>query len=231
MIATGHQPNYLPYLGFFDKIARADVFVIVDTVQFVKRGPFGWMHRNKIRTAAGEQWLSVPVLSKGKFTQRIADTLINNAEPWRRKHWKAIEFNYRKAPHFPAYAECVKAIYDREWDKLADLSTALIRLCLDLLGLRTRIVVASDAAISGESTDLVVNLCRAVGADAYLSGVHGRDYLDAAKVAAAGIRLEFQDYAHPTYPQCQSGPFVPNLCILDLLFNAGPDSLKILRHD
>lgn len=231
MLATGHQPNYLPYLGFFEKIARADVFVVVDTVQFVKRGPFGWIHRNKIRTADGWQWLSVPVLSKGKFDQRICDTAINNAEPWRRKHWRAIEFNYRKAPHFAACAERLKAVYDREWTNLRDLNVELLRLCLDLLGLRTRVVVAGEAGIIGESTDLVVNLCRGVGADAYLSGVHGREYLDAAKVAAAGIRLEFQDYAHPTYPQCHPGPFVPNLSVIDLLMNVGPQSLKVLRND
>src|SRR3989338_6081487 len=100
MLITGHQPNYIPYAGFFHKIVQAEAFVIVDNVQFVKRGPFGWIHRNKIRTQSGWDWLTVPVITKGKFSQKINETIIDNKMPWRRKHWKTIEFNYRKAPHF-----------------------------------------------------------------------------------------------------------------------------------
>jgi hypothetical protein len=228
MLLTAHQPNYLPYLGFFHKIALADRFVVADTVQFVKRGPFGWIHRNKIRTAEGWQWLSVPVHTKGKFTQRICDTMIRNDLPWGRKHWKALVFNYRKAPHFERYAPRLEAIYARPWEKLGDLNEALIRLMLEFLQIERPILRASQEGIQGKATELIVNLCRAAGTDRYLSGVHGRDYLDPARLEEAGIHVTIQPFTHPTYPQCQPGPFVPNLTALDLLFNVGPGSRAVL---
>jgi hypothetical protein len=230
MLLTAHQPNYLPYLGFFHKIAQADRFTIVENTQFVKRGPFGWIHRNKIRTVDGWQWLSVPVHTKGKFTQSIRDTMIRTDLPWQRKHWRAISLNYGKAPHFARYAGPLEEIYARPWEKLADLNATLIRLILGFLGIDRPVTIGG---VEGESTQLVVNLCREAGADAYLSGVHGRDYLDEAMIRAAGITLRYQEFAHPVYPQCQPGAFVPNLCALDLLFNVGPDSRAVLtgaRH-
>ena len=231
MLLTAHQPNYLPYLGFFHKAATADRFIIVDTTQFVKRGPFGWIHRNKIRTAAGWQWLSVPVHHKGKFTQRICDTEIRTDLPWQRKHWRTIVLNYGKAPHFARYAEPLEAVYQSDWKNLRDLNVALIRLLLEFLKIDRPVTLASEAGIEGQSTELIINLCRAAGADAFLSGVHGADYLDEAMVHDAGIALTYQKFTHPTYPQCRPNAFVPNLCALDLIFNAGPDSRAILMGD
>lgn len=228
MLLTAHQPNYLPYAGFFHKVAQADRFIIVDTTQFVKRGPFGWIHRNKIRTAEGWQWLSVPVHTSGKFTQPIHQTLIRNDLPWRRKHWRAIEFNYRAAPHFSRYAGGLQAIYDREWNLLSDLNAELIRFILHALEIETPVSLAGAAGIEGKATELVINLCRAAGADAYLSGVHGHDYLDEAAVRAAGIDLRFQQFEPPVYPQCHPGPFVTNLSVLDLLLNVGPGARALL---
>lgn len=230
MLLTGHQPNYLPYLGFFHKIAQADHFTIVDNTQFVKRGPFGWIHRNKIRTADGWMWLSVPVHTKGRFTQSIRETTIRADQPWARKHWRAIEHNYRKAPHFARYAEPLRAAYEREWTSLADLNIALIRLLLGFLGIERPITIAGEAGIDGTATGLVIALCRAAGTAEYLSGVHGRDYLDAAMLREAGVTVRFQEFSHPTYPQCQPGEFVPNLSVLDLLFNVGPDSRAVLTR-
>lgn len=233
MMLTAHQPNYLPYGGFFEKIARADRFFIVDNVQFVKRGTFGWMHRNRIRTNSpqGWDWLSVPVLSKGKYTQKISEARVDASVPWARKHWKAIEFNYRRAPYFKLYADAFRALYERPWDSFGDLSCAFIERILELLGAARPIERTSALGIEGESTGLVLAMCRAAGADAYLSGVHGKDYLDAAEFERAGVRLVFQDFACPEYPQCWPGPFVPNLSVIDLLFNCGPESLKVLRGD
>ena len=231
MLLTGHQPNYLPYLGFFHKIALADRFTLVDTTQFVKRGPFGWIHRNKIRTPDGSMWLSVPVHTKGKFTQRICDTMIRADQPWARKHWRAIEHNYRKAPHFARTAEPLRAVYEREWTRLGDLNVALIRLILGWLRIEVPVTIASEAGIDGTATGLVIELCRAAGTDTYLSGVHGRDYLDEAMLEAAGVMVQYQQFEHPTYPQCQPGDFVPNLSVLDLLFNVGPDSRAVLTGE
>ncbi|MHC4605429.1 MAG: WbqC family protein [Planctomycetota bacterium] len=228
MIVTGHQPNYLPYPGFFEKIARADLFVLVDNVQFVKRGPFGWIHRNRIKTGSKWDWLTVPVLTKGKFSQTIRETRINSRAPWARKHWRTIEWNYRKAPHFARYAGDLKAVYDREWEWLWELNLELIRLILRWLEIPTPVKIASDQGIEGKAGDLVLDICRKTGADAYLSGVHGRDYLDEASFREAGIRLDFQDFDPFTYPQTPPEPFLPNLASIDLVLNCGPDSRRLL---
>lgn len=231
MLLVGHQPNYLPYLGFFHKLLRADRFVIVDNVQFVKRGRFGWIHRNRILTNAGPQWLTVPVLTKGKFDQTIRETRVDRKLPWARKHWKAIEIHYGKTPHFARYAPPFAAVYTggREWDSLAELNEVLIRALLTAFGIDVPVARASDLGVSGKATDYVIDLCRKTGADAYLSGVHGRDYLDVPRFAEAGIGLRFQEFAHPRYPQAYPGPFTPNLAALDLLFNCGPESRAILE--
>lgn len=233
MILTGHQPNYLPYAGFFHKVARADRFLIVDNVQFVKRGTFGWMHRNRIRTNSpqGWDWLSVPVLTKGKYTQKISEAAIDNSLPWARKHWRAIEWNYRKAPYFREYAAEFEAMYARRWDSFCDLSCAFIELLLRLLGIPKRFEKTSALGIEGESTGLVAAMCRATGADTYLSGVHGKDYLDLELLKANGVRVVFQEFACPVYPQAWPGPFVPDLSVVDLLFNCGPESARVLTGD
>jgi len=233
MILTGHQPNYLPYPGFFDKVARADRFLVVDNVQFVKRGSFGWMHRNRIRTdsSQGWDWLSVPVLTKGRYTQRINEAAIDPSTPWARKHWLAIEWNYRQARYFKAYADPLRELYERPWTGFCDLACAFLELLLRLLGIPRTFERTSVLAIEGESTGLVLAMCKAAGADTYLSGIHGRDYLDAAEFERQGVRLGFQEYRCPVYPQCRSGTFVPNLSVIDLLFNCGPASLEVLRGD
>jgi hypothetical protein len=233
MILTAHQPNYLPYAGFFEKIARADRFLVVDNVQFVKRGTFGWMHRNRIRTgsAQGWDWLSVPVLTKGKFTQRICDAEIEPGVPWARKHWRTIEWNYRRAPYFGEYGPRFRELYERPWVRFADMAAAFIELILGLLGLPRTLERTSVLGLEGQASDLVLNLCRAAGADTYLSGVHGKDYLDLPAFERAGVRLVFQEYACPEYPQCWPGPFVPNLSIVDMLFNCGPDAGRVMRRD
>jgi hypothetical protein len=232
MLLTGHQPNYLPYLGFFEKLVRADCFLIVDNVQFVKRGPFGWIHRNKVRTADGWTWLTIPVQTKGKFTQNICDVEIDNRTPWRRKHWRTLQLNYGKAPFFADYAGEIEAVFEQEWTKLSDLTVRFIELICGYLQIEIPMSRTSERGITGEhGTDLVVSLCRAVGADRYLSGAHGRDYLDIPYVESAGITLEFQNYTHPVYNQVQGGEFVPYMSALDLLFNHGPDSRAILMGE
>ncbi len=231
MMVAGHQPNYLPYLGFFDKIDRADAFVVVDDVQFVKRGPFGWMHRNRVRTPEGWTWLSVPIKTHGRFHQTIREAEIDPARGWERKHGKTIEWNYRTAPFFAEYAGFFRETYARRWERLADLSVHLIRGMMEMFGLKKPVHLSSELGASGKGTELVIDLCRKTGADAYLSGVHGRDYLDQGRVAEAGVKLVFQEFRHPVYPQAFPGPFVPYLSAVDLLMNAGPRSLAVMRGE
>lgn len=220
----------MPYPGFFEKIARSDLFLLVDHVQFVKRGPFGWMHRNRIRTEGGEgwSWLTVPVITKGKYTQSIRETAIDNKTSWGRKHWKSIEWNYRKAPHFSEYAPEIEALFDRKWEWLVDLAEEWIRLILGWLDISCEMKRTSELQVSGKSTEMVVDMCRKVGADGYLSGIHGKDYLEVDAFQREGIDLQFQEYTCPEYPQCASGSFVPNLSIVDMVLNCGPGSKQLL---
>jgi hypothetical protein len=232
MILTGHQPNYLPYPGFFDKIQRSDLFLIVDTVQFVKRGPFGWIHRNRIHDPGPEgwSWLTVPVITHDRYHQSILETRIDNRLPWRRKHWRTIEGRYRDTPGLREYGPALAGIYERSWDSLAELNEALIREILGFLEIRTPIARLSDLGAKGKSTELIVNFCRDLGATEYLSGMHGRDYLDASAFERAGIALTFQEFQCPEYAQPGGGPFVPNLSILDLLLCCGTRSREVLEN-
>ncbi|MCA8940522.1 MAG: WbqC family protein [Planctomycetes bacterium] len=231
MLVCGHQPNYLPWLGFFHKLAQAERFMLVDTVQYVGRGPFGFMHRNKIRNAEGWQWLSLPIRHKGRREQLIHEAELNNELRWARKHWAAIEYHYRKAPHFDAYAAPFHEIYHQEWTHLAPLASSLIQAIADALEIATPIALASSEGVSGESTHLILNICKHYGASRYLSGVHGRDYLDMALLAREGVEVVFQDFKHPTYPQHQGGDFQPAMCALDALFNLGPDAAALVRAE
>lgn len=229
MIVTGHQPNFLPYPGFFQKIASSDLFVIVDTTQFVKRGPFGWIHRNRIRSPDGPEgwaWLTVPILTKGRFTQAIRDCRIDGRLPWRRKHWRTLARCYRRAPNWPEHAPFLERIYGREWTHLAELSEGIIRYFLGALGIDVPVVRLSAIGASGKGTELILDFCRRIGATAYLSGVHGRDYLDADRFHQEGVRLLYQSYRPPVYAQCQPGPFVPNLSMLDMLLCDGPRAVQ-----
>jgi len=227
MILTGHQPNYLPYLGFFHKVARADKFAIVDNVQFVKRGTFGWMNRNRIRTKEGWIWLTVPVLTKGQFHQSILDTKINNDLPWGKKHFNTLYHNYHRAPYFKTHAPFFEDIYGRRWDMFVDLSIEIIRYIIKELGIKVETVRCSQFGVEGKATEYVIDMCKKLKADAYLSGLHGKEYLDENLFLQENIKLVYQDFVHPVYQQ-QFGGFIPDLSVIDLLFNCGPDSLGIL---
>lgn len=228
MILAGHQPNYLPYLGFFHKIYHCDFFVIVDNVQFVKRGTFGWMNRNKIKTRSGPLWLTVPVLVKGKFDQLIQETRINDELPWARKHWKSLMTNYSKTPFFKKYADFFEeTLMHQKWNLFSDLSTTVILYLMEAFGIKKPVKKSSELEAQGKGDELILDLCKKTGADAYLHGKHGKDYIDQTKFDQNHIRCLYQDFDHPIYKQ-QFGEFIPNLSAVDLLFNHGPESLDIL---
>jgi len=229
MRLTGHQPNYLPYPGFFHKLLHADAFVIVDHVQFVKRGSFGWIHRNRIRTEDGWAWLTVPVITKGRFEQRILDVRPNNALNWTRKHWRSIEWHYKKAPFFKDHAPFFEDTYSRTWDNLSELNIFVIQYIMRQMEIDLPIYRSSELDIQGKAGQLIIDMCRKLGADTYLSGVHGRDYLDLDLFKEAKIKLAFQTFDPAPYPQVYKGDFVPDLAIIDLLMNRGPESRTYLE--
>ena len=225
MIAAVHQPQYLPWLGYFHKIAKCDVFVFLDDVQYKKRE---FQNRNKIKTASGPLWLTVPVLTKGAYSQNINEVKTDTTEHhWENSHWKSIELNYRHSPFFKEHAGFFSELYAKKWDSLMNVSLEIIRYTLKYLAINTPIKMSSEFALSSASTQRIIDLCKAIGAGTYLSGAGGKDYMDTSLFAQQNITLEFQQFNHPQYPQ-QYGAFEPYLSIIDLLFNCGPDSRKIL---
>jgi hypothetical protein len=221
-VLAAHQPQYLPWLGFFAKLARADVFVLLDDVQFTKNG---WQNRNRIKGPSGPQWITVPV--RHQFPQTIDEVEVIEAEPWRRKHVRALQSNYGKAAHFAAEMPLLAAVLERSWSHLAPLNIELTRRLTRRLEIDTRIVLGSELETRDHPTLRLVDLCRSLDADVYLSGAGGRAYLDARQLADADIELRFQDYAHPTYPQLH-GDFEPCMSVVDLLMNCGPESSATL---
>lgn len=219
-----HQPQYLPWLGYFDKMDQADCFVILDQVQFKKNE---WQNRNRIKTAAGWQWLTVPVLHR--FPQRISEVKVNNAAPWSRKHLGALVSNYSGTPFFDVHRPFFEEIYARDWTLLLDLNLATLSYLAQVLGIRTKLHLASSLPERGEATDRLVAICQALGADTYLSGAGAREYLDVQRFEEAGIRVVFQAFQCPLYPQ-RFGAFEPNLSLVDLMFNCGEASLQVLRQ-
>jgi hypothetical protein len=224
MILSIHQPQYLPWLGYFDKVDKSETFVFLDNVQFKKNE---WQNRNRIKTAAGNQWLTVPVFHK--FPQRIDDVKINTTVPWGRKHLNALSTNYSKAPFYDEYMPFFQETYSREWDRLVDINIHTILFIAQAIGLSNkRFVNASEFNLQEGNTERLVDICKQLGGDVYLSGKDGAKYLDLSLFEKENIDVIFQDYTHPCYPQLFS-EFEPNLSIIDLLFNCGPKSLSILR--
>lgn len=223
MMASIHQPQYLPWLGYIDKIDRADVFIILDNVQYRKNE---WQNRNRIKTADGCQWITVPILYN--FPERINEVRINNKVDWRRKHRNAIETNYRRAPFFSEYFSYFEEIYGKGWNLLADLNIAFIKKIIDLFGIRKKLVIASEIETRDDPSGRLIDLCKFVGADFYLSGREGPNYMDMDAFKREGIEVVVQDFRHPVYPQMY-GRFETNLSCIDLLFNCGDKSLEIIK--
>jgi len=219
-----HQPEAFPWLGFFDKLARADIFVLLDSVQFRKNY---FQNRNRIRTAEGWVWITVPVLTAGRASQEIAAVEINNTVEWRAKLRRALSLHYGRAPQFAVQRGPLFEILDRPWERLADLNITVIAWLAEALGIRRRMVRSSELGVDGARSELLLNVCRRLGASEYLSGISGRTYLDESLFAGAGIVVQYQEFHHPVYRQCYE-PFVPCMSALDLLFTHGPEAGPLL---
>ena len=218
MIASGHQPNYLPWLGFFDKMAQCDVFVVEDNVQFERQG---FQNRNRIKTVNGPAWLTVPVEHVGESLSIDQVKIADGAESrWAERHWLSLKHNYCKAPFWEKYCGFFEETYGREWSMLIDLNVHLIRGLMGFLGLEKRLVTASSLGVSGKGSELVLAQCKALGASVHLSGVGGRGYLDLGRFEEEGVKVVFQDFQYPVYHQLHGG-FVPDLSVVDYLFCVG----------
>lgn len=215
MILSAHQPAYLPWLGYFDKLLRSDVFVFLDNVQYEKNS---FINRNRIKTPQGPIWLTVPVKTKGHTHSTLRDTEIDHSQNWKAKHLNAIRLNYSKAPRFADSFPKLQALYEEEDCLLADMCFRHLQFWLKELGAKKTVVRASTLDIDSKKSDLVYDLCRHFRADHYISGALGRDYLEEEKFAEGGIRIEYQSYRHPAYAQLH-GDFLPGMGIVDLWMN------------
>ena len=219
MVVNIHQPDFIPWLGFFDRLAASDVYVVLDDVQLLRKG---WHNRDRIKTRGGAMWLTVPVKKKGKYHQTIGETGIDSGRDWRGKHLAALRANYAKAPNFDAVFPRLEAIYAKGHERLLDLNMDLLGYCMEALGIKVRTVMASDFGVTTTGTARLVELVRDVGGDVYLSGTGAEAYLEEALFKDAGIRVAWQRFDHPVYPQLH-GDFEPGLSAIDYLMNAaGP---------
>lgn len=220
------QPTYLPWVGYFDLMDQSDVFVFLDSVQFDKRS---WQQRNRIKCPKGEQILTVPVLSKGQFYQKINEVCVDPSSDFREGHIKAVQLNYAKSKYFQQYFDGFAGILRKKHTLLADLNIDLITWFKDILGIQAQLLRSSGLKAEGKKTELLVDICKVVQADHYLSPAGSKVYISENNLFEEhGIRLSYQNYQPIVYRQIY-GDFVPYLCALDLLFNEGEQSLSIVR--
>ncbi len=218
-----HQPNYLPWIGFFDKLDQVDKFVLLDKARHSKSE---FINRNKIKTPQGIFTLTVPLKNKGIPINEIQ--IVGNSN-WQASHWKTIEAFYKKCPFWNDYKDGFEQIYQKKWTKLDTLNIALIKHISTLLSIKTEIFLESDFQIDfGSGNTRNVNITSHLNGDVYLSGTGARVYNDVNEFNARNITLVYQDFHHPIYPQ-RWGEFQHNLSIIDMLFNCGPETIDIIR--
>ncbi|MDM8535885.1 WbqC family protein [Desulfobacterales bacterium HSG17] len=224
MIAAIHQPQYLPWLGYFDKMDRADVFCYLDNVQFKKNE---WQNRNRIKNSKGWQWITLPVCYR--FPQKINDVEINTNVKWQRKHIQALITNYSKTPFFEKVLSFFKQIYANDYKSFARLAISINEQVRRELGVDTHTFSASEMNLKNENpTGRLIEICKNLGADTYLAGQDGEKYMDMKLFKEKGIKVIFQRFNHPVYPQAFGG-FISHLSVVDLLFNCGDESMEIIR--
>lgn len=231
MIVAIHQPHFIPWLGYLDRMAKADLFILLDHVQFERRN---YQNRCQIRIDGEARWLTVPVEQRSQ-KERIVDKQVDNrdaARAWARNHLATLRHAYRESRYFGLYAAQLRRILDARWERLVELDLAMLEFLRGAFGIRTRLLRSSELGVEGAKSELILNLCRVVQADTLLAGFGGsRGYLDTEAFARHGIAIRQHRFAHPVYPQCGAPPFLPGLASIDLLFNAGPQSAAILAGE
>ena len=232
MLVAIHQPHYIPWLGYLDRMAKADLFIVLDHVQFERRN---YQNRTMIRCENAGKWLTVPVVQVSQ-KERIVDKQVDNTEggsrAWGPTHFKTLKYAYRKAPFFAQYEARLQEILEARWEKLVDVDLAMLDFLRDSFDIRTPLKRSSEMRADGARSGLLLNLCKEVGpGSTFLVGLGGsRGYLDLDAFAADGIGVRWQSFKHPSYSQCGEGAFIPGLMSLDLLFNCGPRAAELLAQ-
>lgn len=222
------QPTYLPWLGYFDLMDQVDVFVLLDNVQFEKQS---WQQRNRIKTPTGLQWLTVPVVFRGRLGQKIGEVEIRDVH-FARTHLRALELNYGRARFFPRFFPEISMILRQICNgaPLIDLNLKLLRWLREVLNIATPLLLASSLGESGKRSQLLASICQKLGATQYISPIGSAEYLlgEIDVLTCANVDVVFQHYVHPEYEQ-RFPPFVPFASVIDLIFNEGPRSMEIIR--
>ena len=221
-----HQPEYLPWLGFFKKMMNVELFVFLDDVQFRKKG---WQNRNRIRINDGTTLLSIPVHTHSY--PKINEVTIDNEKNWSIRHKKSILYNYARAPYFDEIKDFIESIFEKKFQYLVDLNTEIIKFIMNELEIKSKIVFSSELEISKKGSDRVLDICKAVDADHYITGTFwAESNLRVEEFKKSNIDVEFQKFQHPIYKQIH-GEFIPEMSIIDLLFNEGrKEAKKILQN-
>lgn len=221
MIITIHQPEHLPWLGLFNKIAKADTFVILDSVQYEKNY---FQNRNRILGTNGVQWLSIPINNKGHMDGSIATTLIANDPKnvkWKEKYLQTIKMSYGKYSFFNEVYPVLEEAMAVETDLFCEINISIIKAFCEKLDIHPEYVRSSQLNVNGLKSDLILDICKEMKTDVYIAGPSGRDYLDMDSFKENGIEVVFNDYHHPVYPQKKSEEFISHLSALDLFMNVG----------
>jgi hypothetical protein len=231
MLVAIHQPHFIPWLGYLHRMAQVDLFIVLDHVQFERSN---YQNRSQIRMDGQARWLTVPVLQRS-YKERILDKEIDNqnrAHPWGRNRFAILRNAYCQAGYLNVYAATLKSIFERDWRRLVDLNAAMLNFLRDAFCIHTPILSSAQLGVEGAKAELVLNLCRAVEADALLVGLGGaRGYLIPEEFARHGVEIRYHQFTHPRHRQCGPAPFIPGLASVDLLFNAGPQSRAILMGE
>lgn len=226
VIIAIQQPEHLPWLGFFDKMSKCDTYILLDNVQFKKRY---FENRNKVRTKDGWHWIIVPVMLRGSL-QIIKDVEINNSVDWKRKYLGTIRVNYSGTESYREYAPKLTEIIEKDWNMLVDLNIELINWTIGILDIKTRLIRASELGITdSRGSDLILEICKKVGAETYISGPDGRNYLKLQDFDREAIEVVYHDFVHPTYKQRYS-PFISHMSIIDLIMNCNAESGYIVKN-
>lgn len=224
MVVAAHQPQYLPWLGYFHKMASCDVFVVLDGVQYKRRE---WQNRNRIKSPNGVVWLTVPVVSK--YGQAINQVRVDKTKKWQKKHRNAVKLYYSKAKCFSDFFLKFSSLWEEDYAMFMDVAMDSIKIIRGILGINTPIILSSSISVKKAGTERLVAICKEFGAEAYLSGQGARNYLEEDKFRREGIDVLWQEFKHPEYPQLW-GSFVPNLSTLDFIMNIGYEAKKILKN-
>jgi hypothetical protein len=232
MLVAIHQPCFLPWLGYLDRMMRSDLFVVLDHVQFERRN---YQNRTLIRNEGEAKWLTVPVVQVSQKETILEKRVDNPAETPRGGRWwgpsifSTMKYAYRKSPHFARYAPKLEELLNTRWEKLVDLDLAMLGFLREELGITTKLARSSELAVTGAKSELLLNICLATGASAFFGGLGGsRTYLDQAAFDAAGMGVVWQEFSHPEYAQCGPEPFIKGLSAVDILFNCGPAARDIV---